>query len=592
MLEISPSTFGRLDLTEKADLTDALAPEARTYHVQDNAGRRPSADLILKVYEKGSGGGSSSAGIWDTGRWSTRDAGLWATGPQQPKNPSLPAEVDNSARIASLQLNWLIAEQSQHQFFPRIVEVGEIDGTPYLLRDRLPQSVAALAKARVAPNPAMLWQIASGVWNALCFLHQPDVNIPHGNLKLANVLIGAGPVTDAPVFLSDAAETAETERKRLKQDDFRALGSIIYQLACSSPASISLVDALVRADSADWSALGKEGAAWKALAIRLLDEGSYASFNPAAARQDWLDPVRPKKAKLVTIPLPAPAAPAGPLVGGEAKAKPPGEICEEIDAELQSGKLIPALALATRALAKQPEPSPEILSRIDYCAANLPESDLANSETLILLEEAANLGSLPAISRLGLALVKIDPDEALTWLENASGRGDTDVLPVLARLYEDGAPRHPANPSKASATMKQWREARPDLRGDYLYAAMILRGKIGVPATEALRLLEGCHERGDYRSTDLLAQCLATGIAGTIDEKKAYALFVEAWNRSKAVNEHYHTASNNLGVCFASGFGVGKDMETAKHYFRQGAIAKHAPSEENLNRLNQAEGVL
>ena len=118
---------------------------------------------------------------------------------------------------------------------------------------------------------------------------------------------------------------------------------------------------------------------------------------------------------------------------------------------------------------------------------------------------------------------------------------------------------------------------------------MILRGKVGVPPIEAIKLLESCHDRGHYRATDLLAQCHATGIASNIDEKRAYALFVEAWNRSKAANQHYYTASNNLGVCFASGFGVGKDMETAKHYFRQGAIAKHAPSEDNLNRLNQAE---
>lgn len=587
MLEITASTFGRLDLAEKADLTDALAPEARAYHVQDAAGRRQSADLVLKIYEKGARGSGSSGGIWDTGRWSTRDASLWATGPQSKAAP-VSTEIDNSARIANLQLNWLIAEQSLHQFFPRIVEVGEIDGMPYLLRERQPQSLAALARARVSPNSAMLHQIASGIWTALCFLHQPDVNIPHGNLKLSNVLIGPGPVHEAAILLSDASETPETERKRLKQEDFRALGTIIYQIACSSPATIGPVDALVRADSADWSALGREAAAWKQLAIRLLDEGSYSSFNPAAARQDWLDPVRPKKSKLVTVPLPAPAPPAGPLVGGEAKAKPPGEICAEIDAELTAGKITTALSLATKALAKQPEASPEILSRIDYCVAQIPEADLAHSETLILLEEAANLGSLPAISRLGLALVKIDPDEALTWLESAASRGDADVLPILARLYEDGTSRHSSNPAKAAATMNQWREARPDVRTDYLYAAMILRGKIGVPAGEAIRLLENCHDRGHYRSSDLLAQCLATGIAGTIDEKKAYALFVEAWNRSKAANEHYHTASNNLGVCFASGFGVGKDLETAKHYFRQGAIAKHAPSEENLNRLTQA----
>ncbi len=589
MLEISHSTFDRLDLTEKADLTDSLAPEARSYHVQDQNRRRSSEDLVLKIYDKNQGKPGQSAGIWDTGRWSTRDANQWATG-AHPKSPAaVETVIDNSARIANLQLNWLIAEQSLHQFFPRIIEVGEIDGMPYLIRERQPQSLAALARARVTPNSAMLYQIVAGVWTSLCFLHQPDINIPHGNLKLSNVLIGPGPVQDATIYLSDANETAETERKRLKQEDFRALGTILYQIACSSPAPLSAIDALVRADSADWSSLGKEGTAWKQLAIRLLDESTYSSFNPGSVRQEWLDPVRPKKSKFVSIPLPAPATPAGPVVGGEAKAKPLDEICAEIDATIAGAKIIPALSMATKALAKQTEPSPEILSRIDYCVAQIPASDLSNSDVLILLEEAANLGSLPAICRLGLALVKIDPDEAINWLENAAARGDTEVLSTLARLYEEGTPQHPASPAKATATMNQWRETQPDVRIDYLYAAMILRGRVGIPPIEALKLLESCHDRGHYRATDLLAQCHATGIASTIDEKRAYALFVEAWNRSKAANQHYYTASNNLGVCFASGFGVGKDMETAKHYFRQGAIAKHTPSEENLNRLNQAE---
>ncbi len=584
MLPITPSTFQRLNLIEKRDLTESLAPEGRSYHVEDATHQRPAGDLVVKIFEKSFG--KSGGGTWDTSRWNTREGDQWDTGAHS--KGSVETSVDNSARIANLQLNWLIAEQSLHQFFPRIVEVGEIDGMPYLLRVRQPQSLAALARARVTPNAAMLYQIISGAWTALCFLHQPDLNIPHGNLKLSNILIGNGPVTEAPILLSDAIETNETERKRLKQEDFRCLGAILYQLACTSPGPVSNIDALVQADSADWSGLGKDAEAWKELAIRLLDENSYTGFNAAAARQEWLDRFRPKKAKVVSVPLPAHAPPAGPAVGGEARAKPAGEVCAEIDAIIQEGKIVPALSTAIKALVKQASPSPDILSRIDYCVAQLPAEDVGKSEILSLLEEAANLSSIPASSRLGLALVAIDPDEAFTWLEKAAAAGDLESLPALARLYEEGTPHHPANPARAVATMNQWREQQPDVVTDYLYAAMILRGKIGVPATEAIALLESCHDRGHYRSTDLLAQCHATGIASPIDEKRAYSLFAEAWNRSKAANQHYHTASNNLGVCFASGFGVGKDMETAKHYFRQGALAKHGPSEENLSRLAQA----
>jgi|GEM_PF-5568906 len=584
MIEITPSTFDRLHLIEKLDLTEAFVPEARTYQVQDSGGHRSVQDLVAKIFAASFGKSGGSA--WDTSRWNTREGDQWATAAHGKGGTE--AAVDNAARIANLQLNWLIGEQSQHLFFPRIVEVGEIDGMPYLLRERQPQSLAALARARVAPNGAMLYQLISGIWTALCFLHQPDLNIPHGNLKLSNVLFGPGPLTEAKILLTDAVETQETERKRMKQEDFRSLGSILYQFACTSPGPISNVDALVRADSADWSGLGKEGDAWKELAIRLLDESTYASFNAAAARQEWLDGFRPKKSKFIAVPPPAHAPPAGPTVGGEAKAKPASEVCAEIDAIIESGKLTLALSTATKALVKQEGPSPEILSRIDYCVVGISADEILMTEVLSLLEEAANLGSVPATSRLGLALVKIEPDEAYTWLEKAASLGDVEAIPPLARLYEDGTPQHPANPTNAVAMMNQWREIQPDVNTDYLYAAMILRGKIGIPGTEALALLESCHERGHYRSTDLLAQCHATGIASPIDEKRASNLFAEAWNRSKAANQEYHTASNNLGVCFATGFGVSKDMEKAKHYFRQGALAKHPPSEENLSRLTQA----
>lgn len=591
MLEISQSIFDRLDLGDKTDLTDSLAPEARTFQVEDRSRLRPVGELVFKVFEKNLGKPGQSGAIWDTRRWSTRDVDQWATmaHPGKGAESTDAVVVDNSRLVQDIQTNWLMGELSHHRFFPKVVEVGEIDGMPYLLRQRLPQSLAALVRARVIPNSAMLYQIVSGIWTALCFLHQPEVNLPHGNLKLQNVLIGAGPVHEADVFLCDAVETAETARKQLKQEDFRALGTILYQLATASYAHVSSIDALVRADSADWTALGKEGQAWKQLCIRLLEEGSYTNFNAFAAREEWLAPVKPKKAHLPAIPPPAPPNPSGPVVGGQAQSKPINEICLEVDEAIAAGKISEALSTATKAMTGQPEISPDLLSRIDYCVSQLDASVPLTSEMLILLEEAANFGSLEAISRLGSELFGIEPDEALEWLEKAVARGDIGSMPYLARLYESGTPGHPAAPDKAATVMRQWREAHPDVTTDYLFAAMILRGNIGLSPQEAVSVLQSCHDRGHYQSTDLLAQCLATGVSSAIEEKKSYALFVEAWNRSKAAGKPYFTASNNLGVCFASGFGVGKDLETAKHYFRQGALAKHGPSEENLSRLGQAE---
>ncbi len=587
MLEVSDNVFERLGLQSVADLTDSFTAQARSYQVQDLRGRGLTGPLLLKIFDKGATGGGGSSAIWDTGRWSTRSMDLWTTG-KHDKGKASSNDSSSAAGLQNLQLNWLISEQAGHQFFPPIFEVGQLDGLSYLLRVHQAQSLATLARTRVVPNPAMLHHLISGVWTALCFLHQQEVNTPHGNLKLSNVLVGKGPVHEAPVFLCDAVETPETERKARKRDDFRALGLMIYQLAFTDPAPVPFVEGMVRADGADWSALGREGEKWKQLAVRLLDESSYENFNPLSARQDWLEPIRPKKARIIPIPLPVPASPAGPMLGGDAQAKPPQQICADIDERIQAGDLVAALGIGLKAFSGQAETDSDILSRVDYCAANLPADALADSANLLMLEEAANHGSAPAASRLGHALVKINPDEALSWLTLTVERGLHDALPALARLLEEGTSAKPADPARALACMEAFREAQPGEESDYLLSAMILRGKTGRPAEEAVRLLESLHERGHYRSTDLLAQCHATGTGTGIDEKKSYSLFAEAWNRSKSVNQHYYTASNNLGVCFATGFGVSRDLESAKHYFRQGAINKHRPSEENLDRLQRA----
>ncbi|MDB6079291.1 MAG: Protein kinase domain [Akkermansiaceae bacterium] len=590
MLDIAASVFDRLGLKQQADLSDSFASEARSYQVQDLRGRGAPGSLVLKLYEKDAAGAGSSSGIWDTGRWSTRSADQWSTAAHPNSGGAGDKAVAGPAKIQHLQMNWLVSEQADHHFFPRILEVGEIDQFPYLLREHHPQSLTALARTRVVPNPAMLHQIIAGAWTSLCFLHQPEVNTPHGNLKLSNILIGKGPIQEAEIFLTDTIETPETARKVRKQDDFRALGLILYQMATSDTSQLSFVDALVRADGADWSALGKEGAVWKELAVKLLDEASYRDFNAVAARQAWLDPVRPKKARVIPIPLPLPAAPAGPTLGGDARAKPPQEIAADIDALIQAGDLLGGLRAAAKALTGMTSPDPDLFGRLDYCSAHLPQEALTHSDTLLVLEEAANLGSAPAASRLGQALLSKDADEAFSWLKMAVDRGATEALPALCKLLESGTPSHPPEPAQALACMEKLREIQPGEETDYLLAAMILRGKIGRAANEAVRLLDSLHERGHYKSSDLLAQCHATGTGTEISEKKAYNLFVEAWGRSKTSNEHYYTASNNLGVCFALGFGISKDTESAKHYFRQGALNKHKPSEDNLERLKQAGG--
>jgi len=589
MLDIDDSIFSRLGLQQVADLSEISASEARSYQVRDLRSRGlGNNSLVLKIYEKEAAGGSSSSGIWDTGRWSTRGADQWTTGAHLSKGGGFEKEAPSQSMIQHLQLSWVVSEQASHHFFPRIVEVGEIDHLPYLLREYHPRNLVTLALTRVAPNSAMLHQIISGAWTALCFLHQQEVNTPHGNLKLSNILIGKGPIQEAEIFLTDLKETDETERKARKQEDFRALGLILYQIALSDHSSMSLSDGQARAEQADWSGLGKDAEAWKRLAINLLDKKSYLDFNATAARQSWLDPVRPKKARVVAIPLPVPAPPAGPTLGGDARAKPPEEIDADIKALIKSGDLIGGLRMAVKALTGMNPPDPVLASHLDYCSYYLPAEALTNSDNLTVLENAAELGSGSAASRLGHALLTVDEDEAFSWLKVAIERGASECIPAFCRLLESGTPSHPAEPAVALKYMERLLELKPDEESEYLFAAMILRGKIGRSATEAVRMLTGLEKLGHFKSSDLLAQCYATGTGTEIDAERAYRLFREAWKLSRNSKQNYYTASNNLGICCALGFGTSKNLSDAKLYFNQGALNDHEPSKENLRRLQQA----
>lgn len=582
MFEIPNNIFDRLGVKPKVDLSDTFASGSRTYHVLDQRGRSSLPELILKVYEKDLYGGDQGGGIWSTRRWKTGDK--WSSTMSHANPAKAASSASGGASIRQLQLNWMISEQSGHQFFPKVLEVGEVDEMLYLLREHHPQSLTSLTRTKFVPNPPTLHRIVSGVWTGLCFLHQSGVNMPHGNVKLSNVVIGKGPIQDARIYLCDAVEeTQETERKRRKQEDFRALGVLIYQIVSTDLSELSSVEALVRADSLDWSALGRYAQAWKELTIKLLDEVSYTSFNPVIAWKEWLDPVSPKKAGVLSVPLPLPAPPAGPALGGGTRSLE--QVCKEIDELIRSEKLLEAIELGLRSLGLGAADEDAVLSRIDCCAATLSAGDLTGSGALKLLEKAAKLGSANAAYRLGVALLVVAPDKARTWLEFSVERNIPDALLCLARLHENGTSLRPADPAMAVECMSRLLASHPSDEYYYLYAAMILRGKINVSESEAIAILVDCHSRGHFKSTDLLGQCYASGVGVEIDEKKACGLFEEAWNASEFANSHYFTASNNLGVCYATGFGTSKNIEKAKQYFEQGSIKKHRPSEENLARM-------
>lgn len=175
--------------------------------------------------------------------------------------------------------------------------------------------------------------------------------------------------------------------------------------------------------------------------------------------------------------------------------------------------------------------------------------------------------------------------EACDWLELAvEGKEEKAFIP-LAQIYERGIEGH-KNRAKALEVLRALVDMKSTPDYKHQLAAAYLRCGQEHQKQEALKILESCSKQGFYRSTDLWAQCLATGVGTSIKESEAYSLFALAWKQSKEAGEKYFSASNNLGVCLAIGFGTPKDSENAKIYFHQGAIANHDASKKNLEKLN------
>lgn len=580
MLELPEDFFDGLGLDVSELLSDAGAVESKSLKVRDISGRFTERELVIKVFEPRDG--EPQGAIWDTGRWNTRAVDQWVTSPVADLARTA---VPGSAVADRIQFNWMLAEQSSLRFFPRILEIGEHHGLAYLIRPFFAQSLQRLARTKIRIKSEMLLNLIGGIWDALSFLHQTEVNLPHGNLKLANVIVGMGPLQSAGIFLTDAVETSEMERRVRKRADFQQLGSILYQLVSGDIEVPDPIEALVRADGANWDFLGRDGTAWKRLAIGLLDDSN--STDPATLRNQLHEGLSGKMAPPPAVLRPKPPPPQGPPLADRGQPAKQESWVGRVDLLIESEEFPAALKIAVEGLGKIPEEEKDLLARIGYVSESLRNRGEIDTSILPLVEEGAKRGVPHAALLLGLALREIEPGEAVTWLEKAIEAGLEEAVEPLARLLESGWEGTEGRPTDALRLVVAARQRHPDPQLDYLCATMIMRGRTGRNVSEALPILEACASRGDFRAADLLGQCYATGFGVEVEERKAYSYFVEAWSASKSADAHYYTASNNLGVCFAIGFGVPKNLDNAKHYFRQGATRGHEPSKENLDLLTR-----
>ncbi|MCX6874556.1 MAG: tetratricopeptide repeat protein [Verrucomicrobia bacterium] len=531
---------------------------------------------------------------FDTQRWNTSRYSTYATGAHSAGSVGSLDEDADEKLLHEIALRWSLGVVAGGSHVNPVIEFGHCGKSIYQVRPYYPLTLYHLIEKQVSPNHGVLFRIVEQIWAALAFLHQGDVNQPHGAVTIHNVGFSSMRVVEAQVCLLDLQETAETRRAELKRKDFQDLGLLIYQLACALDKPVDAVDAALRCPNASWKQLGNQEKAWKALTQRLLDADSFPfGYDLAGSREQLLGPMLPPKSPYTLVAKPRPVEGEPPYQ--QAHQDGPGgptalDYQGEIEPLLQAGDYLGAVRLAVM-MPDDYQPREQVLAWGNLIADQAEDELGSNSDFLQGMEILANRGCQRAGLRLGKCLAKTSPAEALGWLGNAAEAGLAESYFYIAGIYEQGGD----GVGEDSARALEFYQAsldyhnNTDLDVHYRMAALILREK---PLHEklplAIQLLEQAHGKGHYKATDLLAQCCAQGVGIEADEKRAFQLFVDSWNRSKKCNENYYTSSNNLGVCFAIGFGIRKDPAMARHYFKQGEIAGHEASKKNLQALLQS----
>lgn len=555
--------------------------------------RSSDGGVVVLRFVASSGMDAQAGKSFDTQRWNTGNYSTgYVTGAQSAGSGQ--DQGKDEQVLQEIALRWSVGVMSGGRHVNPVSEFGYMGKHIYQVRPCYPITLHHLIERQVSPGNAVIFRVVDQLWASLAFLHQGTVNQPHGAVTTHNVGFSSNKIVEAEASLLDLRETAETRRAELKRQDFQDLGMLIYQFASSLEKPVDAVDAIMRCPNASWNQLGGYEKQWKDLVIRLLDVESFPfGYDLAGAREQLLAPLQPAKTPFTVVFSPRPVNEEPPYRAGEQELSETKTVMDhrgEIERLLAAGEYFNAL----RVLLMVPEdfePRDQVLTWGNAIADLAGDELAANTEFLVGLEMLANTGAVRAGLRLGRILHKSQPLEALAWLDAAMKAGLTESYELIAAIYEQGGEGVVEDPAKALEFYQASLDHHDASDWDVAYrmAALILREEsLHELLPQAIGLLELCNTNGHYRSTDLLAQCYAQGLGLSVDEKKAFQLFVDSWNRSKKRNEHYYTASNNLGVCFAIGFGTRKDPTMARHYFKQGEIAGHEASKKNLHALAQS----
>lgn len=462
---------------------------------------------------------------------------------------------------------------------------GHILDQAYSLRAWHAYSLQQLIDGNVKPQSSDdLFYLVHDVWSALCFLHQARLNVPHGNLKPANVLLDEQPGGGWKHVLTDMQMRSETDYVTAKQQDMQALGMLIIQY-CESRASFTdwmAADECAR--GARWDFLCEHQAAWKKLARQLLTPEHYThDYDPEVDRHQQLRPLRPKGYQLAVVPPPQ-------QVGTTVRSSLVEDRLRQVRKQVEADEWMAAVEELCRLEEQCREGEnarqrPDVMSVMTLAVDSIPAPE-QSPHALPTLQRAAQAGSALAAYRLGDHYRHSDPTAARRQLARAAELGMPQAYILLGEMYLAGAPGQPPDVSEAARNFEDAIRLNDLPEAKFRLATLILKGDTFHRQEKAIEYLKEAKDAGVPGATGLLALCHATGTVVPQDMHRAYKLFQEAWQESEDLGQPDYTALNNLAVCIAHGFGVPHaDLHRALRQIERAAEHGCRGAQRNLERL-------
>lgn len=193
------------------------------------------------------------------------------------------------------------------------------------------------------------------------------------------------------------------------------------------------------------------------------------------------------------------------------------------------------------------------------------EQELSIEEVRALADQ----GDPDGLYALGMAYLfgwDIQQDERIgyEYLEEASGKGQTEAMTLLVRMYMQGEYDGMDSVKAASMAIKASKDGIPDAQ---MYAGLAYMDGIGVDQDykEAARLFRLAANQGNDEARTNLAFLFQEGLGVEKDPSKAFKMYRTAAKNGN-LNGMFH-----LAIAYEFGNGTGRDLVKAAEWYQKGS---------------------